>query len=41
MYKQGIPDFKYYVGISSLGADRDARGPRLRAQHPRRRVAAR
>ena len=39
--KQGVGDFKYYVGISSLTQVAIARRPRLRAQHPRRRVERR
>ena len=34
-------DFKYYVGISSLAQIRHARRPRLRAQHPWRRIERR
>jgi hypothetical protein len=41
MAEKGVGDFKYYVGISSLHASRIARGPRLRPQHPGRRIERR
>ena len=41
MYKQGVGDFKYYVGHQLARAGRDARRSRLRAQHPRRRIERR
>ena len=41
MFKQGVGDFKYYVGINSLAQIATRAGPRLRAQHPGRRVERR
>ena len=41
MYKQGVPRLQVLRRHQLAGAGRDARGPRLRAQHPRRRVERR